>query len=200
MKGRIIVLEGIDGAGGETQSKLLLDYLENKNIPSVRLTYPDYETPIGKTIHEFLHKKHDFGVEVQVLLHAADRVKDKEKIIQFLNEGKTVICDRYFTSILAYQCGQGFPLDKALNLADILGIPKPDTIIYLKITPETSIKRKLGEKNDLDRNESNKELQERISKQYETLIESNVFGKWVVINGERTREEVLQEIIKLLGF
>lgn len=201
MKGKLIVFEGIDGAGGEEQSNKLLQYLQEKGIPTEKLTYPDYNGPVGNLIHEFLHKKYDFNVNVQFLLHAADRIKDTDKIRQFLNEGRVVICDRYYTSILGYQCGQGFPLEKALKIADMFEVPKPDIIIYLKISPETSVKRKAGEKgggDNLDRNESNKELQEKLINFYDKLIEDQVWSSWYVIDGEKSIEEVFEQVKKIL--
>jgi thymidylate kinase len=57
MPGKFIVIEGIDGAGGETQSKLLFEYLSSRKIPCERMLYPDYGNSIGKFIHDYLHGK-----------------------------------------------------------------------------------------------------------------------------------------------
>jgi len=199
VKGNLFVFEGIDGGGTETQSKLLLDYLKNKNISAERICYPDYEQPLGKLIHEYLHKKFDFPPDVQAMLYAADMTKDKEKIKKWLEEGRTVIADRYITSTIAYQGFRGFPVEKILKLAEIFDIPKPDVIVYLKVSAETSMKRKLKEKPDLDRNESDKKLMENLSLFYEKLAKENIFSKWIVINGEKSREEVFEEVRKALG-
>jgi thymidylate kinase len=102
-------------------------------------------------------------------------------------------------SELKYQCSNGFPLKKALRFAEDFGIVKPDIIIYLKISPDTSLKRKLQEKNSLDRNEDDKKLQSKIIKSYENLIKNNIFGSWTVINGENPKEKVFAEIKKVLG-
>ncbi len=198
MTGRLIAIEGIDGAGGETQSNLLLKFLKEKGIPAVKLTYPDYSGPIGKLIHEYLHKKFELSTEIQFLLYSSDYAKDQEKIKKLLDEGKTVVCDRYFTSALAYQGLRGFPLEKALKFAEMFGIRNPDIIIFLRISPEISIKRKYGEKKSLDRNESNKEFLGRVSRFYDSLIEKQVFGKWVVLDGEKSKEEVFEGIRKAL--
>jgi len=197
-RGTAVVMEGIDGAGTETQSKLLLDYLKNKGIPAERIYYPDYTGPIGEALHNYLHKGFNLSVNTQFLLFAGDMVKDVEKIKKWTEEGKTVILDRYFTSTLAYQCLRGFSLDKALKFAEIFGIPKPDIIIYLKVSPETSMKRKFKEKNNLDRNEENKAFLEKVSKSYENLIEKDTFGKWFVIDGEKNKEEIFSEIKNIL--
>lgn len=80
---RFIVIEGIDGAGSEPQSNLLVKFLEKEKIPVEKLTYPDYSGPIEKIIHQFLHKKYEFSPETQFLLYFTDFLKDKEKIKKF---------------------------------------------------------------------------------------------------------------------
>jgi dTMP kinase len=197
-KGKFIVFEGIDGAGGETQSILLFNYIKRQKIPVERLSYPDYRGPIGKLIHQFLHKKYDFPPEVQFLLYFTDFLKDKEKIENWRKENKIIISDRYFTSTLAYQGQKGFSIEKALKISKIFDLPKPDLIIYLKISPETSIKRKFREKKNLDRHEADKKFLEKISKFYDKLIKNQIFGKWVVVDGEMSIEEVAKEIRKIV--
>lgn len=196
MRGRLIVIESIDGGGTETQSKLLMDYLKSKNTPAERIYYPDYDQPLGKLIHEYLHRKFDFPPDVQAILYAADMIKDKDRIKKWLEEGRIVIADRYVTSTIAYQGFRGFPVEKILKLAEMFDIPKPDIIIYLKVSAETSMKRKLKEKQDLDRNESDRKLMENLGLFYERLAKDNVFSRWVVIDGEKSREEVFEEVRK----
>jgi dTMP kinase len=199
MKGKLIVIEGIDGAGGETQSKMLLDYLHSRKIPAGRIYYPDYGNPLGDTIHDYLHKKYDFSVDMQFLLYAADMVKDREKVQGWLNQGKTVIADRYFTSALAYQVMGGFPLESGLKFAEIFRLPKPDIILFLRISPETSIKRKSVEKKgSMDRNEADKNLHQQVSESYESLIKNKIWGSWFTIDGEKSKEEVFGQIRKVL--
>ena len=192
-----MVIEGIDGAGGETQSKKLLEYFRSGKIPAERIYYPEYGNPVGDFIHDYLHKKHELPVDMQFLLYATDMVKDKEKILNWLAQGKTVVADRYFTSVLAYQ-GMRFPIENALKFAEIFSIPKPDIILFLKISPGTSIRRKKGEKEHLDRNESDRAFLEKVSASYENLIKSQVWSSWFVIDGEKSIEEVFSQIKKVL--
>jgi len=197
-RGRLIVFEGIDGAGTETQSKLLLEHLKSGGTPAERIRYPGYEHPIGKLIGEYLHGKFDLPVESQVLVHAADRAKDKAMIKKWLDEGRIVIADRYITSTMAYQGSSGFPVDKIISLADTVGLPRPDMVIYLRISAATSARRKAEESAELDRNESDSCLLGRVSKLYEKLARDNAFGKWVVIDGEQPKEKVFREVRKAL--
>ena len=194
-KGKFIVFEGIDGAGGGTQSRLLYNFLKKAKIPVEKLIYPDYQGPVGKLIHQFLHKKYEFSPESQFLLYFLDFLKDREKIKKWQKERKTIISDRYFTSTLAYQCQKGIPLKVALKIAQIFQLPKPDLIIFLKVSLAASIKRKFKEKKNLDRHESDKKFLEKINKFYEKLIKKQIFGKWITINGEKPIKKVFYEII-----
>lgn len=201
MKGKLVVLEGIDGAGTETQSKLLLSYLKKKNIPAERIYFPNYSGPIGKLLKKFQRGEFDLPVETQFLLYASDMVNHSRDIKTWLSEGKTVVCDRYITTTMAYQGLRGFPLEKALKFVDIFGLPKPDSIIYLRIKPETSIKRKRKEKPEsMDRNEKNLQLHRDVSEQYEKLIEKDIWSKWYAVDGEKNIEDVQKQILKILKF
>jgi dTMP kinase len=153
MKGKLIAFEGIDGSGAETQANRLLRHLRDTGITAEKFDYPDYSSPVGKLIKEYLYSSGEFSLSMQFLLHLADKAKDVPLIRQHLESGKTVICNRYFNSILGYQCGQGFPLGKALEMAGIFGIPKPDVVFYLRISPGTSLERKKREKDGKNRQE-----------------------------------------------
>ncbi len=197
-KGKLIVIEGIDGAGGQTQSQFVFDYLKSKKKLCEKLSYPDYSTPIGKLIDEYLHGKCELSKDVLTLLYTADKLQDKVKINSLLENGATIITDRWFTTTLAYQSVQGFPLDKMLKIAELLDLQKPDLVIYLRISADTSMKRKYGEKGNLDKFEKNKKFLEDVVKQYDKLAKENVFGKWVVIDGEQPKEQVFEEIKRVL--
>lgn len=196
--GKFVVFEGIDGAGDETQTKLLFNYLKKQKKSVKKLSYPDYQTPIGKLIHQYLYKKYNFSVETQFLLYLTDFIKDKENLKKWLKQGKIVISDRYFTSTIAYQGLKGFPIKKALKIAELLELPKPDLIIYLKISPQVSIQRKSKEKRILDRNEANKKLQSQLASFYEKLTKKQVFSRWVIIDGERPILEVFEKVKKIV--
>jgi dTMP kinase len=196
---KFIVIEGIDGAGSETQSDLLVEFFKKRKIPVEKLTYPDYSGSIGNLIHQFLHKKYEFSPEIQFLLYFLDFLKDKEKIKKWQKQGKIVIADRYFTSTLAYQGQKGISLKNALKIAKIFDLPKPDLIIYLKISPKTSVKRKFKEKKNLDRHESDKKFLGKVAKFYEKIIKKQIFGRWVMVNGEKPIKEVFSQIKKTLN-
>lgn len=197
--GFFIVLDGIDGAGTETQTRKLMEYFKKTNRKFLYITIPDYRKPTGKLIHDFVYGRHNFDVNTLFLLFATDIVRQIPEIEKALKEGKVIIADRYFTSTLAYQGFQGFPLDRALQFAEIFRIPKPDVVIYLDISVETSMKRKYREKGSLDRFEKDKSLLEGVAKFYKELIEKKIFAKeWIVVNGEKNIEEVAREVQKIV--
>lgn len=201
-EGKFVILEGLDGSGTETQTRLLADYFKEKNWETEKLSYPDYDKPIGGImINKFLNGEYDFSTGVQLLMYIADFVKDKEKIVNHLkNEKSIMLSERYFLSTLAFQGMKGFPIEKAINIADSLELPKPDLIIYLKISPETSLNRKQKEKTNLDIHERNIKLLKKVSSQYDELAKNNIFGKWETTNAEKSINKVFEEIKNILNF
>lgn len=197
-RGKLVVFEGIDGSGTETQSKELLKHLEEEGVPCVRIFYPDYEGAFGKMIHDFLHKNNDLSTELQFVIYAGDMVKDKERIDNWLNEGKIVVADRYYNSTIAYQGVRGFSRDKAVTFARDFKIPVPDIVIYLKISSGESRKRKMSEHGKLDRNEEDNAFLDKVNDSYQKLAGDNIFGKWFIIDGEKSRKEIFSGVLKIL--
>ncbi len=198
MKGKLIVFEGIDGSGTETQSKSLLKAFSKKGVSAERIEYPDYEGELGKLIRLFLDRKQELSAEMQFVLYAGDMVKDKEKISAWLNEGRTVVCDRYFLSTIVYQGIRGFREDAALRFAEDFGIPKPDIVFFLNITPEESAKRKMNEHGKLDRNEADLAFLGQVNISYEKMAKDNVFGRWFIIDGTKSREDISREVLNVI--
>ncbi|TSC74909.1 MAG: dTMP kinase [Parcubacteria group bacterium Gr01-1014_30] len=197
-RGKFIVFEGIDGAGKATQTKLLLTYLQKRRQPVEKLAYPDKKGEVGKLIYKYLHLQYGLSSQTQFLLHLADFAKDREKIRSWLRKNKTVVADRYFTSALAYQGAQGFSFNKALLLAKTFELVSPDLVIFLKISPKTSLKRKHKEKKLLDRNEKDKKFLAKVAKFYEKMIKNQTFARWLLVEGEAPKKEVFAAIKKEL--
>lgn len=190
-----IAIEGLDGAGGETQSRILARLLRRKGKKVIILRYPDYGNPIGRLIQSFLKREFDLGADVQFSLYATDMVKDARKIRKVLDSKGFVIADRYLTTTLAYQALRGFTLDKGLKFAEIFSLPRPDIAIFLDISPQTSIARKLDEHGVLDRYERDVVFLEKVRRNYMKLIRNRIFARrWIVIDGERSVSEVTREI------
>lgn len=200
MQGKFIVIEGIDGAGCGTQTEKLREKLNAKlPSPALFLKYPDYNDPLGESIHKFLYGRIALDVNTQFLLYALNMIKDMFMIKEALKNGRHVVADRYFTSTIVYQGIQGFSKKKALMFAELFEIIKPDLVVYLKASPELTIKRKAKEKEDLDRWEKDLDFQKKIAKGYDILIRENIFAnKWVVVDAEKSIEEVSENVWKII--
>lgn len=196
--GKFIVFEGLDGSGVGTQAQILREKIMDKTH-SILLDYPEYNHPIGELIYKYLKKKISLNQETVFILFAIDQMKDKERIISALNAGKIVIAARYFTSDLAFQCALGFDLNKGLIIGETFELPKPDLAIFLKTSPEISVKRKMKERQNLDLHEEDLQLQKNALAMYEKLAAEKVFAKeWIVVDGEKNIEEVAAEIEKVI--
>jgi dTMP kinase len=153
---KLIVIEGVDGAGKSTQIKLLHKYFSDKGFNLEYLHFPRTEAPyFGELISRFL--RGEFGSLAEVdpyivaMLYAGDRKDASSTISNWLNEGKIVILDRYTYSNIAYQCAkltdvssQHKLMQWILNLEFLhFAIPKPDINIFLDV-PFTFTERKLS--------------------------------------------------------
>ena len=184
-----IVLEGLDGCGGETQARFLRELCGAKTFD-----FPDYNDDFGQKIKSFLKGKSDLSLEMKALLYMASFVKNKEDIIN----NDFVVADRYLTSTLVYQGMEGLDQTEMIGVASFFKLPKPDLIIYLRITPEESQRRKKDEHGELDRHEADLEFLKKVMAGYDEAAEKNLWSKWVVIDGTLSREEIHQKIKSLL--
>lgn len=144
-KGKFIVFEGCEGVGKSTQIEFLRKYLEDKHIAAVFTREPG-GTPLGEAIRELI-LKNGMGAECEAHLFAASRAEHIDKVIlPALKEGKTVVCDRYVDSSLAYQGfarGLGTEKVKRINEYSIENC-LPDAVIFLNMRPSESWRRRKG--------------------------------------------------------
>jgi len=136
-----IILDGIDGVGTTTHSKLLAGFLSLKGLKTY-LTQEPSSSEIGKLLRIYLKDKR-IPASTDALLFAADRVLHyKNEIKKKLEEGYIVISDRYIESSIAYQSSQSdeITIEWVENLNLFAG--KPDLTIILDIDPKISLSRK----------------------------------------------------------
>jgi dTMP kinase len=186
-KGKIIVFEGIDKAGKTTQAKLLEKKSGSK---CVRIDFPDYSTPVGKEIKQFLDGKRNYPDEVKMMLLSANRWEKKGEIEKMVSKGTTVIMNRYYQSNLVYGISKGLKLDWLLSLDK--GLPKADLVIVIDIRPKTLVSRS---KNVVDTFEKDLELIRRVKKNYRIL--ANKFN-WRIVEGEKTVDEVHGQVLRIV--
>lgn len=194
----IIVIEGLDGAGGETQTKLLMEYFNKNNLPYKFLRSPQYDIPVGKAIKAYLDEKMRMDPDSAFLLFCADNMLNAKQIEKAKKQEKHVILDRYITSTIVFQAARGFSFDRGIRFAELMEFPRADAIIYIDISPETSMKRKKSEKGTLDMHEKDSEYLGRARKLYFKAVKRNVLGKWLIIDGEKSITEVHEQILKII--
>jgi len=153
-RGMLLVFEGIDGAGKRTQLKLLAAALAARNIPCETISFPVYQTFYGRLIERYL--RGEFGALDEVdphfsaMLFASDRLKQRERMFAALQEGKTLLADRYVASNLAHQ-GARVPPEKRGEFLEWLRkheyganeLPTEDLVLYLRIDPNDAQNRAL---------------------------------------------------------
>ncbi|MBS4014444.1 MAG: thymidylate kinase [Bacteroidetes bacterium] len=145
--GKLIVIEGLDGTGKATQTKILLARLKKEKYEPVVFDFPQYHRFFGKLVATYL--RGEFGQAHQVnpyfasMLYALDRWSISQKIKKSLEEGRIVLANRYSTANFLHQTGKiknKFERIKFLKWLEnlefvFLGIPKPNLVIFLDLLP-----------------------------------------------------------------
>ncbi len=200
MDGKLIVIDGIDGAGKATQTKLLIERFEKAGYKSATLDFPQYYNNFfGRAVGRFLNG--EFGEPASTnpylasILYANDRWETKNKIEKWLTEGKVVILDRYASSNQIHQGGKIKNIKERKKFLDwleemefsVLKIPKPDAIIFLNVPYDISkklLKKKISrsyiKKTKCDKVEKNKNYQ--ISSYEQSLNLVKEYNNWIEIN------------------
>ncbi|MBI1176822.1 dTMP kinase [bacterium] len=147
-RGSFITFEGTEGGGKSTQIKLLEESLKAKGIATLVLREPG-GTPIGEEIRHLLKHSdvnHAMTAEAELLLMCASRAQLVREIIRpALAAGKTVLCDRFYDSTLAYQgYGRQLDLEQVKTIIDFaVGDTHPDLTLYLHVSVEVSEERRI---------------------------------------------------------
>ena len=188
-KGKVIVIEGTDKAGKTSQSRMLAETLKVSGKVCVILDFPDYTTPIGIEIKAFLDGKRDYPPEVKHLLFSANRWEKKKEIESMLENGTIIVMNRYWESNLVYGVANGIDANWLLRLDR--GLPKENIILVILVNPSISAKRAEMQ----DAFESNPQL---AAKAYENYLKFAKQFKWRIIDGSNSKEQVHQEIIKII--
>jgi dTMP kinase len=178
MKGHFIVLEGIDGAGTTTQSRLLQETLARDSVP-VHLTAEPSDGPIGVIIRQILGGrivvKGMSGLRpprwpTMALLFAADRLDHLEsEILPNLADGITVLSDRYVYSSLLYQTETSGDFGNLPWIETVNRLaPRPDLTIVLDVPAAIAAKRRRTRR-EVEQIYDDLELQERLARRYREL-------------------------------
>lgn len=187
-KGRLIVIDGSDGVGKATQTKLLVERLKKSGKKVETMDFPQYDTNFfGSFLKECLTGKHgDFIGQNPYLVsiaYAADRWESKAKLEKWLQDGRVVVLNRYVSS---NQMHQGGKISDAkarttfLKWLDTMehktfGLPRPDLILYLHVPVAFSLQLMKGRGNE-DLAESDPKHLERTQEAALKIIKAQ--GNW----------------------
>ena len=185
-RGLLVVFEGLDQSGKQTQAEALRDWLIADGRSVRLLSFPTYDSALGAEIGRALHGEGDYGADVMQLLYVANRFEWKTDMVRALSEGTTLLCDRYRASSVAYGEAQG--LDARWLESMQAPLPEPDVTILLDMAPETSLARK---QTGRDKYERDLELLGRVRQSYLRQAEE---GQWTVLDAVRDREVVAQDV------
>ncbi len=182
----IIVLEGFDQAGKQTQSELLAKALRIRGHKCKIFSFPDYHTPVGKEIKYYLNGKRKFPLQVIHCLLAANRWEKLQTIQKDLSKNYILIMNRYYQSNLVYGIVNGLNINWLSNLD--AGLPKENLVILLDVKPKDSFIRKRASR---DKFEKNKEFAQKITRTYRRLARDH---GWKIVNASRTKDQIHNEI------
>jgi len=193
-RGFFICVEGLDGCGKTTQTKLLVRRLRRKRYDAIYTAEPS-RGKIGKFIKRHcLHGEKRVSSIIEALLFAADRFEHVEDVIvPAIGKGKIVVSDRYVYSSLAYQGAAGLDLEwiEKVNEHAI----HPDLAFFIDVKPEIVVKRLKPKKSVME----NLQTQQKVREVYMKFVEN---GELVKIDGNGSVQEVAESILKaaLKGF
>lgn len=218
-KGKLIVIEGSDGAGKGTQTKALIDYLQSNNEKVMTLHFPNYDSPTGKIVggpylgHEEISNRYfdeptsDIDPKIVSLYYAADFKYNMDKLNKYLKKGVNIVLDRYIESNMAYQGGLIEDKDKRLKMYkwleklnyQMLKIPKPDAVIYLYIPYEECKKQRNTRNEKLDAHEANDKHLLMANNAYLELADIYHFNKIECLKDGKMRsiEDIAKEVINI---
>lgn len=194
MAGRFIVFEGIDGAGKSTLIEGISEILTSRG-EDVIITAEPTDGPIGSIIRAGEIK--NISQNAEALLFTADRAVHTRQMLRWKKSGKTVLCDRYYASTVAYQAANlgGTESEKEwLKEINRPVITEPDITFLLDIDPEKSMRR-VNNRGDASKFEKIEYLRKVRSNYLELAWEKG----FRIIDASRTGEEVLKEVITIIG-
>lgn len=206
--GLFITFEGIEGCGKSTQVGLLKGYLVGRGLDVVALREPG-GTVLGERIREMLvnHGTEDLDPRAELLLYEAARAQLVARVIApALREGRTVVCDRFTDSTVAYQgCGRGLPLEDVYDANRVAArAAAPDVTILLDCDPAEGLARAwrrieaAGEGPREDRFESEEmAFHARVRKGYLRLAEAEP-ERIHVVAGSGSIDEVHRRITEIM--
>jgi dTMP kinase len=192
MIGVLVNLEGIDGCGKSTQSKLLLEKLEGEGEKVIILKEPT-KRPHGQKLWDVLHGKRKATNEEILELFVLDRIQHvEEKIQPALDDGTVILMDRYYYSSMAYQVAGGIDVEEIREKHAFA--PKPDIVLIFDLPVSIALERVKGH-SDADEFEKEEHL-EKVRVAYLDLENDPLVR---IVDATRTPEGIFGDVWKLVS-
>lgn len=193
--GLFITFEGGEGCGKSTQARALWKNLRQRNVPAI-ITHEPGGTILGAETRKSLKRKRERPIspEAELLLFAASRAQLITEVIRpALKEGKTVICDRFSYSTLAYQ---GYGRGLSLNIIEMVNSLatqnlKPDIVILLDLLSEEGLARKQNLKDPFELEELS--FHRRVREGYLKAAATEP-DRWLVIDASLPKRRIAKII------
>jgi dTMP kinase len=212
----LVVIEGPDAVGKNEMSTRLTEEIKRRGRSSTRISFPRYETPLGKLIlmhlknevmltdawrlegHEpdtkEVYRSKEDALAFQCMM-VADKYHAASEISKLLRANADVVCDRYWQSAYAFGASDGLDEQWLLEIHEMM--PKPDLNILLTLSPEEALERRPQMR---DRYEMDREAQVRVRENYRKLW-SKEMGKgsdaWGIVDAGRSRDEVFYDVLSI---
>jgi len=187
MKGCLIAIEGIDGAGKTTIARYVYGFLTNCGYRCTLFKEPS-DSVYGKIIRSL---NAPIDPDLELMLFLKDREIDvKERILPAIRKGLIVIMDRYYYSNIAYQSARGLDAKKIRKLNEKIA-PKPDLVILLDLSPSKAFER-IKRRKQFSVFEQI-EFLERVRQKFLEIADERT----VIVNAERDFETVKKEVAQI---
>jgi len=168
-----IVFEGLDGSGKSTQAKMLAKKMEELKLPIV-YTFQPSRGIVGQIAHDALDGVIKLHNEALSMVFAADRIGHYNDVIKpNLNDGKNIICDRYFYSNMVYQGKTPELMKRIFDYNQHVANPpakRPDIVLFIDVPPEECMERIKSSREIISIYEATTKLEEQ-RKRYMTVFE-----------------------------
>ena len=190
-RGLFVVLEGGDGCGKSTQTRLLVERLRGLGREVVATREPGATEP-GAAIRALVLGGGDLDARAEALLIAADRAQHVAEVIRpALERGAVVVSDRYVPSSLAYQgMARGLGVDEVARLSEwATGGLSPDLVVVLDVAAEEAAGRRAGPEDRMEREPDS--FRAAVNEAYRDLAAR--FG-WLLVDGSAPVAEVAEQI------
>ncbi|XP_044760012.1 thymidylate kinase [Coccinella septempunctata] len=188
-RGALIVIEGVDRSGKSTQCKKLVKSLQNRGIKAKLMNFPDRSTHTGGLINKYLTDKScSLNDKAIHLLFSANRWESYDRMNDLLNQGFTLIVDRYSYSGIAFSSVKKH-MDINWCKQPEIGLLKPDLVLLLTLSDEEMLKRPgFGE----ERYE-NINIQKSVKEVFNNLAYNE--DNWKVMDAGGTIEDVHEKLL-----